>query len=432
MDSILHFTKNFYFILLCFLVIINTSKQNINPLVVKVELDNSELKPLYIEDNTKNICTKWLPSLLSPILLYFGEEFKETKESIFDIEEFWEPAISSVKGYPISIYNFDLLNQYDCYLGVDRFHQLNEPCYLGLSSRKGFNDLDEKYIMLNILKQNKTISKKVFSFDAWNLNYTNLIQTFLYFGEEHEHFKLKDKEGIVGKCKVNKEYDYWGCSFTEMFFNNKTLDLRNSTGDLYKIYFSSENYNIIFPLSFADKFNESVKNKCYYPSDHLENKIYLECKDLFEKDDVVNLKLISDDINITIEIDNMKRFDKRNDDINKNKTRIKFEDSDYFLLPLITLKKFHVQFDAENDLIYFYTTDKTLLEVKPKKESENRSSNGLKAFLIILIIILVLALGYGVFLFIKRRRGAVQKDINKYNKFDEDENFQNMNEKRVF
>ena len=41
-------------------------------------------------------------------------------------------------------------------------------------------------------------------------------------------------------------------------------------------------------------------------------------------------------------------------------------------------------------------------------------------------------LSFGVFWFIKKRKGSIEKNINKYNKFDEDDNFKNLNEQRVF
>ena len=52
--------------------------------------------------------------------------------------------------------------------------------------------------------------------------------------------------------------------------------------------------------------------------------------------------------------------------------------------------------------------------------------------LIIFLILLTLALGLGIFWFIKQKRASVEKNINKYNKFEDEDNFQDLNEKRVF
>ncbi len=137
-------------------------------------------------------------------------------------------------------------------------------------------------------------------------------------------------------------------------------------------------------------------------------------------------------MNITLEIDNVNRYNKGNKD--NNKTRIRYVDNDYFVFPLIMFKNFHVQFDAKNDLISFYTIDKSILQVEEEKNQDKKkgTSLGLKVFLVILIIILVLALLFLGFWLYKKRKSYLKKNINKYNKFDEDENFQDMNEKRVF
>ena len=96
-------------------------------------------------------------------------------------------------------------------------------------------------------------------------------------------------------------------------------------------------------------------------------------------------------------------------------------------------KNFHIQFDAENNLISFYTTNTSILTLKNIRDDDDKeSSSGLIIFLIILIILIVLGLVLGVFCFLKRRRGSLEKNINKYNKFEDEENFQSLNEQRVF
>ena len=145
--------------------------------------------------------------------------------------------------------------------------------------------------------------------------------------------------------------------------------------------------------------------------------------------------MISLSIKITIEIDSQKRFDENK---TSDKTNIRYEKVDYFILPLIMFKNFHIQFDAENDTIKFYTEEKGILDVPEEEEEEdkksnNNSSNVGAVFLIIFIIILVIALSFGVFWLIRKRKGSVEKNINKYNKFDEDDNYQNLSEQnKVF
>ena len=137
---------------------------------------------------------------------------------------------------------------------------------------------------------------------------------------------------------------------------------------------------------------------------------------------------------ITIEIDNKIRYNNKD---NEYKTRIKFEDINYFILPLIVFKNFDIQFNAQDNIISFYTTDESILELKKKndnnpipKEEEEPSNAGI-IILVIFIVILILVLLFGIFWFLKRRRNS-ESNINKYNKFEDEENFQDMNDKKVF
>ena len=51
----------------------------------------------------------------------------------------------------------------------------------------------------------------------------------------------------------------------------------------------------------------------------------------------------------------------------------------------------------------------------------------------ILIIILVLALAFGLFYFIKKKyKSNVEKDINQFNKFEDEEDAKPMNDKKVY
>ena len=83
------------------------------------------------------------------------------------------------------------------------------------------------------------------------------------------------------------------------------------------------------------------------------------------------IQLMNDDMKITIEIDSAKRFTADNNEL-KNKTRIRFNNFDYFIFPLIMFKNFHVQFDAENNIIQFYTTNKSILSVKNEEKTKKK------------------------------------------------------------
>ena len=130
----------------------------------------------------------------------------------------------------------------------------------GLSLGIGnFSNLYENETLLYRIKNNNEIDKKIFSFDKWTLN-RNSISTKLYFGDIHDNFNSKD--GIIGICNINNEELLWGCSFKEMIINNKIVSLKNEDGKYYKISFVTENYNIIFPISFKAKFMDATNNGC--------------------------------------------------------------------------------------------------------------------------------------------------------------------------
>lgn len=300
-------------------------------------------------------------------------------------------------------------------------------CYFGLSFSNNEN-LDEMYINLNELKKNNKIEYKIFSFDKWEelTNYT--INSQLYLGFNHENFTSQDS--IIGSCDILKNDSYWGCLFNELSINNNTILLKNEEDYFYKIIFTSETYNIYFPENLQKEFINSTDCKPSKNSDGYED-IY--CDELGDKD-YFEMTLRNSEMNITIQIDDTSRYSSFS---KENKTRITFSDKypDLIILPLIMFKNFHVQFNGESNKIYFSTKDPDILQVvkkESKKDSSDSSgSSGLTIFLVILIIIIALGIGFGVFYFL-RKRSKTENDINKFNKFEDEEDFKAMDEKRVF
>ena len=432
--------KNYLFFFIFFVFNVGLSNNNYT---MTVPINDKELPNFYINNNlnTDSNCKQWIPSLYNSFLLIFGD-YDQQEESHKNVIA-KVPALSLTDTIDADIYFTGLLGYLNVTLGVIRFfdtlEQLRGNCYLGLSNKIGNFSLDDDSILIYKLGKQGNF-RNIFSFDKWEVDINkNEIKQNFYVGYEHSIFTLKnDNDGIIGECDVNKDYKYWGCSFSYMIINNNTMNTMNltkSNGELYKIYFSSENHNIIFPKSFLTRFNKSIEGKCSYdPKNPTLESFFLSCNDdLFNSEKYISLKLISEDMEITIEIDNKNNYRLGNFDT-KNKTRIRFEsDTDDFILPLIMFKKFHIQFDAEKNKIKFYTTNSTLLKNKKEKKNDNKkSSNVGTIFLIIFIIILILAIAIGVFWFVKKRKNSLEKNINKYNKFDEDDNFQNMNEQRVF
>ena len=424
------FKLRFYIELCLFFSIINISLSipEYKTFDLKILLNKKELDPFYIvgyENDT--ICKKWFPSLINPILLVDTSVKREDLHSLDKNFVISSPFSGLDDKIQVQLFSYSLFNEYVLFLARTRTNPLENHCYFGLSSGLSqYEYIDETHINLNRLGNETFFPKKVFSFSNWTLN-TNKdeINSFFYFGDTHEFFD--SKKGIIGSCDANKTDPFWGCIFTNISFNGKTESLMKDQENYYKIYFSTENHRIVIPSSFKDKFN-NITGCTYNESNELS------CEFFDDDEEYAEIKLInSNKMNITIEIDRMNRYIIQKENIEPDQTRIIIGEYDYFILPLIMFKKFYVQFDAENYKISFYTTDKTILQVEEdKKKVEKGSSKAGTVFLVIFIIILVLALVYGIFWIIKKRRSSVQQNINKYNKFEDEEDFKDMNEKRVF
>ena len=410
--------------LIYFVMNISFTLENYNSYIMKLKYPISEL---FINNgNDKNDpCKKWIPSLFSPMLLLNTNITINT--SAFTYFEIKIPVIHKDK-FNVGLHNYSWGN-YSITLSKERFSQNLKNCYFGLLHKIGDFNIDENLILLNQLNQINAIEKRIFSFDKWSIK-KDIIETAFYYGDAHENFKSKNKKGIFGSCKSDIVDKYWGCKFNKMSFNNTSIELINDNNNKsYFIYFSSENYNIIFPKDFEYKFNFITHNICDYSAN--EDGSNFTCNDFFNDDGFANIELIDDNMSITIEIDNLYRFNNSNSE-GINKTRIIYEDIEYFIFPLIMFKNFHIQFNAENNLISFYTTNKEILHLFTEEDSKKKGSSGLTIFLVILIILAILGFGYGAFWLLKKRRGSIEKNINKYNKFEDEENFQNLNENRVF
>jgi len=415
--------KHFNLLFILFIIKIFYSKQELN---FDVSIDMNELKSgggfKIIDSLIKKSCEAWLPSLFMPILYVpkttelkggeidpnkeinlktpFFNDNKEFVSQIFKNVPFLINNLNSILGRPLSanIYN----------------------CYFGISPRVNIEGLEEENSILNDLKNKGLIVNKIFSFQEWDIT-SNPVKTKFYLGDSYNAFN--SNTGIIGTCQSYPNDSLWGCSFKEMLLNNINIPLTNETGHYYKIYFASEIHNIIFPKKFEDIIIKSSNNSCISDSEK-----YLKCADFFKDSYYVPLQLTEENENfvITGQVDSLSRF-KENKDENRDYARIQFDNLDYIIMPLMTFKEFHVQFDAENNLIKFYTNNPNILKVKKIKSG----SSWLSAFIVILIILIILGLGFAVFWLIKNKRKS-ETNINKFSKFEDEEDYQNMNEKKVF
>ena len=377
----------------------------------------------HIVDNRKKVCETWLPSLFMPILYVPKEKDVNEGEKIggkvinlktpffndnveFGVQMFENVSfiVDNLKGILMRPLSANIYN-----------------CYFGISPRVNITGLEEGNFLLNELKNNGLIIKKIFSFKEWDIN-SNPVKTTFYLGESHNDFN--SNTGVIGTCKSDKNDILWGCSFKEMIFNNINIPLTDEAGQ-YKIYFASETHNLIFPNKFEEIIIKNSNSSCSID----ESDDYLKCADFFKDSKYVPLQLTEENENfvITGQVDSLGRFNE-NKNVNKDYARIQFDKIDYIILPLMAFKEFHVQFDADDNLIRFYTNNPDILKVK---EIKKEGSSGLSVFIIILIILIILGLGFAVFWFLKNRR-KTETNINKFSKFEDEEDYQAMNDKKVF
>ena len=406
--------KNIVFYLIFFILcipIIKAKYKEIDLKLKKGETDNN--LPLYIE--TSDSCSKWIPSLFSPILIineevktenYSLTSFKTNIQNPYSIMHNNKPLKMDIYIYDISIFN-------KIYIAKSNF-LWPENCLFGLD----YSEIKANEKNLNAIQNliPGQIDKFIFSFEKWDINKQNFIYSKFYIGDSHENFLNN-----VGTCNIQNGTSYYGCIFNDFVFLNETYSLMNENNKSYIIYFASEFNQIYFPNNFKNKFKNC----------HLEENLVKKfiCEDLKNKD-YLPLKLRNDNMNITLEVDRKNRFSADSSTSN-GVTDIIFHDFDYIIFPLIMLKNFHTQFDVEKKVISFFTNDTKILELKkeepqktdePKNDSNgNGISTGLLILLIILGILLLAGIGYGGFLLYRKRNLTLEKKFNKYSRFEDEE-----------
>ena len=406
--------KNNIYQSILFILLFSFIKAKYKEIDLKLKKDETDNDlSLYFETN--DACSKWIPSLFSPILII--NDTINTKNYSSTMMEISIQNYYSIKTYKnaldMDIFLSDISIFSKIYIAKSRV-QWPKYCLFGMDYSEVNADKQNINAIKNLIP--KQLEKFIFSFDRWDLNQKDFIYSKLYIGDSHENFL-----GDIGTCKIVNKTNYYGCTFDYFVFSNETYSLIDENNESYIIYFSSEFNQIYFPNNFKDK----IKN-C-----HMEDNFVPEfaCEDLKNKD-YMPIKLRNDNMNITLEVDRKNRFSD-NSSISNGITNIIFHDFDYFIFPLSMLKKFHTQFDVDKKVISFFSNDTTILEIKkdPKKDSvpetKKDDSEGLSIGLIILLVILgillILAIGYGGFLFYRKRNMSLEKKFNKYSRFEDED-----------
>ena len=389
----------------------------------------TESKEFYINKQIeKSPCQQWTPSLFNPTLLIPKDNDISKGIPLENIKFYINfPFINKNKNIKVQPYEGvpSIIENYEDILLQTLEVELS-LCYFGISPGINiYKDLNKEHNTLNNLKNKEKIKERIFSFTKWDIK-ASPPSSKLYLGESHNIFN--SNEGTIGTCEIYPNDSLWGCSFKEMIINNINIPLKNETQSLYKIYIASEIRDIYFPKSYQQIFKELSKDSC----DKNTKQIYLECKNFFNSSNYVSLQLTEENEKFIIkgQVDNLARFSNTDDDYQKDMARIRFEDIDYIILPLMVFKEFHVQFDAEKSLISFYTDNSEILEVKEK--GKNKSSSIGTILIIILIILVVLGLIFGAYWFFIKRRKSVETNINTFSKFEDEDSYNNLNGKKVF
>ena len=388
----------------------------------------TESKEFYINKQIEESpCQQWTPSLFIPTLLIPRANYISKGEAIEGIIlDIKLPFINKNDNIPVQPFEGvpSIIENYEDILLKSTGSEVS-LCYFGISPGINiYKDLNKEHNTLNNLKTKEKIKERIFSFTKWDIK-ASPPTSKLYLGESHNIFN--SKEGIIGTCESYPNDSLWGCSFKEMIINNINIPLKNESENLYKIYFASETQDLYFPNSYQQIFKELSKDSC-----DINAKTYLECKNFFNSSNYVSLQLTEENEKFIIkgQVDNLARFSNTDKEGQKDMARIRFGDIDYIILPLMVFKEFHVQFDAENSLISFYTENSEILEVKEK--GKNKSSSVGTVLIVVLMILVALVLIVGAsWLFIKRRR-SVETNINTFSKFEDEDSYNNLNGKKVF
>lgn len=419
------------FIFFLLLIFISFTIQNF---MFIAEADKSEfdLGPLNINYTLSN-CTTVIPHLIYPILCVYKGYPTDQKKKLGDLEV-ETPLFLKQKIFG----NLFQLKNSDLYLSIQKNDNFGDNCYFGLSILlpNNTNNTVTEVNNFKILKDKKEINETIFSFNKWEI-LNNSIKSELHYGYSHPDFSSKD--GIIGTCINTEENSFWSCIFNNITFQNKTISLKKDDNEYYKIYFSSESHDIYFPNDFKDIFINASEGNCTIEEIETmgEPKTTYKCINYFEEDNNISIALNNENMSIFLDVDNYQRFSKIKSEKRKNHSRILFKnDIKDPIFPLIMFKQFHIQFNGEKNIINFFTKDKNILKVKtePKNDSSDSDSSGVTVFLVILLIILFLAICFGIFYFVKKKlKTSVENDINKFNKFeDEEENGKVMNDKKVY
>ena len=416
--------KNFYLFLICIILNIFFSNQNPNSFPIMLNIKEEPIG-FYINNiDGQSPCEKWFPSLFIPTLLIpkSEDEIPSGKEIDGINLEINIPFLNRNKNISVEAYeNVPFLKKEYTDILLKSIESGVNLCYLGISPGINiYKNLERDHNILKNLQSKGFIKNRIFSFDKWNLNYNT---SNFYLGESNPIFN--SNEGNIGTCENYFNDPLWGCSFKKLLLNNIDIPIINNEGNLYRIYFSSETNDLYFPKAFEEIFRNSSNNLCY-----VDNYNYLICKNSFKNSNFLPLQLTEEKENfiITGQVDNINRFNiKSNDRINE--TRITFENINYIILPIMVFKEFYIKFDADNNLISFYTNNTDLLKVKEKKKNE--SSVG-TVLIILLIILIILGLSYAAYWFFVKRRKNIQPNINTFSKFEDEEDYKNLNEKKVF
>lgn len=150
----------------------------------------------------------------------------------------------------ISRKNLNLKNFYFHYLDIDR----PEGTYDSLSLAYSFNDI--RMSLVHQLYESKALSKKQFSFVPLDSQVG-----YLYLGYLPQDKMEKENYRKVSSCKVNPNYNTWGCDIEKVFIDSNVYE-----SNQYAYFNPTTKYTLV-PHSFMSFFTET------FMREYLDNNI---------------------------------------------------------------------------------------------------------------------------------------------------------------
>ena len=278
--------------------------------------------------------------------------------------------------------NFAALNSFYAYFGVAS--TINVELYdfdgiLGLGRKYSNN----KYSILNTIKNSGAISSTIFSF-KYDQNRNKM---FFYLGEEHEDFNINniDKNKYLANCPLIKSKYYgtelWVCDIVSLGIKKDNTIVKKVTFNIEGLFDTGSN-NIIFPSKYISDLQQTITSfNCFL---YEEGNSQVGSQKAIYCRDGNNLPKITIGLRNHILTLGKSDFYDRIFVNNENVYRLRFffdGEIDFCIIGQTFYYEYHTLFDDGKGVLKFYNEDDSQITNYVEKTS------GISAWVIVLIII---------------------------------------------